>query len=80
MARLITLKVIQAEKVSRSRSWLLSEMQAGRFPRPAVAGNPNLWDADAVDRWVAAMIERARLSPTPETPRPAAPRRKHSAQ
>ena len=50
--RLITLSTICAEKIDRSRSWIINEMSAGRFPQPAVKGNPNLWDEADVERWL----------------------------
>ena len=54
--RLITLRTIQGEHVNRSRSWILAELAAGRFPQPAVRGNPNLWDSEEVEAWVVDFI------------------------
>ena len=81
--RLITLKTIQAEHVNRSRSWILAELAAGRFPQPAVRGNPNLWDSEEVGRWVVDFIAthqgretmRAKIGKTAERSQKVATRR-----
>ena len=57
--RLIPLQSIRAEKIARSRSWILGEMKAGRFPQPKVRGNPNLWDACEIDAWLIDFVAKA---------------------
>jgi predicted DNA-binding transcriptional regulator AlpA len=54
----MTLRQIQAEKIGRSRSWILTEIAARRFPRPLdLGGNrPNLWAEEDVDRFLAEFI------------------------
>ena len=51
--RLITLQTIQREKLDRSRSWILARRD---FPKPAIPGNPNLWDEAAVDAWLEKFV------------------------
>ena len=58
MSRLITLATIKTEKIDLSRSWILAEVAAGRFPKPCVRGNPNLWSEAEVDEWLAGFIAR----------------------
>jgi predicted DNA-binding transcriptional regulator AlpA len=60
--RLITLRQIRDEKVSRSRSWIFAEIAANRFPRPLDTGGrgPNLWEEDVIDVWVAAFVASAK--------------------
>jgi predicted DNA-binding transcriptional regulator AlpA len=63
--RLINLKQIRAEKISRGRSWIFSEMSAGRFPKPAVYGTGSgghLWDEAAIDAWLERFIADAKRS------------------
>lgn len=57
--RLINLRTIQAEKISRGRSWIFAELAAGRFPRPVVREGPNLWDEADIDRWLEDFVARA---------------------
>ena len=59
--RLITLQMIKAEKIARSRSWTLAKMAAGEFPQPAVRGNPNLWLESDVDKWLSDFVAQATL-------------------
>ncbi len=56
--RLITLRQIKAEKLSRSRSWYFAELKAGRFPRPLDTGGcgPNLWEEDVVNEWLDKFV------------------------
>ena len=42
-----------------SRSFLYAAAAAGRFPRPAKCGRASIWDADAVDAWLAARLDGA---------------------
>lgn len=58
--RLLTLRQIQAEKFPRSRSWIFAEIAAGRFPKPIGGCIPNLWEADAVDRFVESFVAAAK--------------------
>lgn len=60
--RLITLSTIRAEKIDRSRSWIANEMAAGRFPRPVVQGNPNLWDEAEIERWLNDFVAACKTS------------------
>ncbi len=63
--RLINLRRIKVEKINRGRSWIYTEIAAGRFPKPLDlgTGGANLWDEEEVDRaiseYVAAAKERA---------------------
>ena len=60
--RLITLRQIRAEKLPRSRSWILAELKAGRFPRPLDTNGcgSNLWEEDVIDDWVVNFIAEAK--------------------
>lgn len=69
--RLITLHTIRKEKLDRSRSWILARDD---FPAPTVPGNPNLWDEDAIDAWVAKFIAASAQKPQLPTPRRSAAR------
>lgn len=65
--RLMTLRQIQAEKIGRSRSWILTEIAARRFPRPLNLGGsrPNLWAEEDVDRFLAEFITNAKNREVP---------------
>lgn len=58
----MTLRQIQAEKIGRSRSWILTEIAAGRFPRPLDLGgsHPNLWAEEDVDRFLTEFFASAK--------------------
>lgn len=60
--RLIDLKQIRAEKISRGRQWIYEQMKHGGFPRPLELGigGPNLWDEEEVDRWLEAFVAKAK--------------------
>lgn len=62
MARLITLKQIQREKMPRSRSWLFAKIRSGDFPKPLDLGGrgPNLWEESVVDSWLDSFIAAAK--------------------
>ena len=66
-SRLMTLRQIQAEKIGRSRSWILTEIAAGRFPRPLDLGGsrPNLWAEEDVDRFLAEFVASAKNREVP---------------
>lgn len=59
--RLITLKQIGQEKISRSRSWFYAQMKAGKFPKPLDLGlgGSNLWAEETIDKWIEDLIARA---------------------
>ncbi len=59
--RLITLRMIQEEKLPRSRSWIFAELKEGRFPRPLDTNGcgPNLWEEETVDAWLGNFIAEA---------------------
>lgn len=62
--RLIDLKQIRAEKISRGRQWIYEQMDHGdpKFSRPLdlAIGDSNLWDEAEVDRWLEAFVAKAK--------------------
>lgn len=60
--RLLTLRQIQAEKFPRSRSWIFDAMKEGspKFPQPIGGCVPNLWEEDAIDKFVEDFVAAAK--------------------
>jgi len=58
--RLLTLRQIQAEKFPRSRTWIFTAISQQRFPKPIGGCVPNLWEEDAVDRFVESFVAAAK--------------------
>jgi hypothetical protein len=66
MGRLIKLHTIIETKLQKSRSWYRGPQgKAAEFPMPTVRGNPNLWDEEVIDKWVADFVAKAKREQSP---------------
>jgi prophage regulatory protein len=43
-------------RTGMSRSWIYKAAAEGRFPKPVKIGSASGWCADAVDRWLSALV------------------------